>query len=194
METPLRLFDLPDSAHDPGGKVHLALPVGMTGDATLSPCGRYRPLLTRTWANGAPVRAALWIGMNPSVADAHVNDPTVTREVGFTQRWGFNSYVKCNVSDYRAADPYDLVAVVRSGRPAQSPENLSTILREAKTAHRIIVCFGALHPILRPLGRTVVEALRDAGHALHCVGRTKDGSPRHPLYLPNVATLVPYEA
>ena len=34
-------------SHDPGGKVKLPLPAGVTGSAVFSECGRYRPLLFR---------------------------------------------------------------------------------------------------------------------------------------------------
>ena len=70
--------------HDPGGKVRLVLPDGMRAGATFcGPSNCYRTLLWREWGDeGAPY--ALWIGMNPSTADATVDDRTVRREIGFT--------------------------------------------------------------------------------------------------------------
>ena len=60
-----------EAPHDPGGKVRLRLPDGVIGGATFSECGRYRQALTRDWTpDGIAPRTVLFIGMNPSVADA----------------------------------------------------------------------------------------------------------------------------
>ena len=97
----------PDERHDAGGKVKTKLPAGMYGDALF--CGdreEFRPFLRR-WVGQEqfPDRWVCFIGMNPSTASADFNDPTITREWGFTVREGFSAYVKHNVSDYRATHP-----------------------------------------------------------------------------------------
>ena len=57
--------------HDPGGKVRYALPAGLSGDAELSACGVYRPVLRRWTGPIFPLDDyALWIGMTPSTAAA----------------------------------------------------------------------------------------------------------------------------
>jgi hypothetical protein len=84
------------------------MPLGMRGGAEFrGDRKQYRPLLWREW--GAPGAAYhLFIGMNPSTADAMVNDPTVATEIRLCMRWGVSAYRKCNVSDYRATSPKDL--------------------------------------------------------------------------------------
>ncbi len=167
-----------EDRHDPGGKVRLKLAEDVSGGAVFSPCGRYRPLLTRELAGGSG--AILWIGMNPSTAAADVDDPTVRRETDFSRRWGFHRFVKANVMDFRATKPADLLA---EGVAPRSDENLSIIRDQAAEAGRIILAFGALHPKLAHFGDEVVAALRADGRGLMCLGLTKAGSPRHPLYL-----------
>lgn len=179
--------------HDPGGKVRTVLPTGMMGNAILSPCGRYRPILTRFWAGllVEPDAYALWIGMNPSTADANFNDPTVTREVIYTQRrLGLGSYVKCNISDYRATDPKVFRTLPRDER--RSSVNLPTIVTQAAGAKVVIFAFGAVDKCLRDLADETVAAVRELGRETFCVGYTKDGFPRHPLYMPGDPPLLPY--
>ena len=57
----------------------------------------------------------------------------------------------------------------------------------AKNADRVIAAWGTLPKPLRRYADDVVRALR--GTPIYCMGKTKDGSPRHPLYLPATATL-----
>src|SRR6266516_1580847 len=59
---------------------------GPCGWAELSPCGTYRYLLGRRV--GAAQRGLLLVCLNPSTADASLDDPTIRRAVGFTRREG----------------------------------------------------------------------------------------------------------
>lgn len=179
------LLDLP---HDPGGKVRLALPRGMRGGATfMGPGDCYRLMLWREWGREA-ARYVLFIGMNPSTASADFNDPTVAREIGFTQRLGLTAYRKVNVSAYRCTDPKGL-----RDAPIRCGQNLPVILDAAQNAVRVVVAFGTLKGPMRTLAEEVVSELRAAGVTLWCLGTTADGSPRHPLYLRRNAELVRWE-
>lgn len=173
-----------EAMHDPGGKVRLPLPAEMRGRATFTgPGDCYRLTLWREWGpEDAPF--PLWIGMNPSTADATVDDPTVRREIRFTQSWGFKSYCKTNVSAYRATDPVLLRGVV-----VRHPCNHPTILALAGRAARVVLAFGTLKGEMRAAAAELVAGLFAAGIQTWCLGRTGDGSPRHPLYLPKTATL-----
>lgn len=174
------------SIHDPGGKVRTPIVGNVSGDAIFSHCGRYRPQLTRTLPDGDG--RCLWIGMNPSTADATHNDPTITRELDFTRRFGFSTYIKVNVMDYRATNPKDLLSV----EIPSSIVNLSTILLEASYASCIIAAWGSIHKSLSMYSNAVENALHNRGYQLFCLGTTKDGSPRHPLYLPKTQERIPY--
>jgi len=175
--------------HDPGGKVRLRLAEGVHGDAVMSPDGRYRQLMRRWLGERFPERYILFIGMNPSTADANVDDPTCAREWSFARREGFAGMVKCNVGDYRATDP---AALTRPGIVAVSGANLPAIRQAARGAARVVLCHGKLNRALAPAGREIVETLRADGVALWCFGTNADGSPRHPLYLRADTPLVPF--
>ncbi len=73
---------LPCPAHDPGWKVLYNLPTGVTGGAIFPDIEqRYRTVLWRCWGpDGERAPYALFVGMNPSTADASHNDPTCARQ------------------------------------------------------------------------------------------------------------------
>jgi hypothetical protein len=78
----------------------------MTATAVLSDCGTYRYRLGRRWAEG-PVD--VWIMLNPSTADATVDDRTIRRCMEFSRRWGAGALVVGNLFALRATDPAELV-------------------------------------------------------------------------------------
>jgi hypothetical protein len=176
--------------HSAGGKVKTALPAGLVGTAVFAgERDEYRPLLTRHLPGHEAALHALFIGMNPSTADKDFNDPTITREWGFTAREGLGRYVKANVMDYRATDPRSLLA---PGVAPRSAGNFPAILGAARKAGMVIICHGRLHPRLAHYGTEAVAALRADGIPLLCFGCNADGSPKHPLYLRSDTPLVPF--
>ena len=188
-QTSLDLGD--DTAHDPGGKVRLRLGAGVHGDAVMSDDGRYRQLMRRWLGDTFPENYILFIGMNPSTADATVDDPTCAREWTFARREGFSAMVKCNVGDYRATDPKMLI---QPGIVAVSSANIPAIRKAANGAGRIVLCHGKLNKALAPAGREIVETLRADNLDLWCFGTNADGSPKHPLYLRADTALIPFPA
>ena len=167
-------------AHDPGGKVRLPLMAGVSGDATFSTDGKYRQLMRRWTGPAFGDRYILFIGMNPSTADATVNDPTCAREWTFAQREGYSAMAKANVGDYRATDPKMLLV---PGVHAVSDANLPVIRAVAAKADMVVLCHGKLNKALAPAGKALVQALEADGIELWCFGTNADGSPKHPLYL-----------
>ena len=152
--------------------------------ADFSPCELFRYRLTRCWSDGPTVA---FIGLNPSTADAFKLDPTITRCVRRADRLGFGRLVMLNLFAYRATDPADMLKRQRSGRDVIGPENDAWIRREA-TAASAVVCAWGVHGTLERRDRDVLRLL--GGIKLHCLGKSKDGHPRHPLYLPYSQELV----
>jgi hypothetical protein len=181
--------------HNPGGKVKTPIAKGIVGDAEFYGSHKqYRLWLSRRWdALDKPVPYVLWVGMNPSTADADANDPTITREITFTKSWGYSSYIKTNVMDYRATNQKDLLA---AGVEPRSDRNLETIVTWAARADRIVLCYGVLPKQLKHFGLDAVAALKGAGHAsrLFSFGTSLNGFPRHPLYLASDTSLVPFRS
>lgn len=180
----------PEDSHDPGGKVRLRLPEGVTGGATFSECGRYRQALTRDWTpNAEAPRTVLFIGMNPSVADADASDPTCHRELVFARDWGFTRYLKGNVLDWRATSPKDIPA---DPALACSPANIPALVEMALEAELVVMAYGRLHKRFAPVVAEVVAAVAATGKPLKCFGLNKDGSAKHPLYLRKDAALMDF--
>ncbi|MGR3485494.1 MAG: DUF1643 domain-containing protein [Paracoccaceae bacterium] len=145
------------------------------GDACFSDCGRYRFWLKRRWDYG---RDELPIVMlNPSEAGAHADDPTIRRCVGFAAREGYGGIVVSNLFSLVATDPRDLMK-------AHDPVGLETVrylraMFEASAARPILVAWGAS----RIAEGRAEPLIHKFGHRMVCLGVTKNGAPRHPLYL-----------
>ncbi len=186
--------------HDPGGKARLRLADGVHGDAIFAgPDECYRLILTRKWMNlfrgGAdasrmPANFALWICMNPSIADANVDDPTLNKVMDFSMGWDFDGLAMMNVCDYRSTSPAGLLA---PGVVPCSKGNLPLIRDTAKQARQIICAWGNLDPRLVHYTIDVETALRRDGHTLWCLGLNKSGSPKHPLYLSGKTPLIEFK-
>lgn len=72
--------------------------------ASISDCGRYRYALHRWWGDGARL---IFVMLNPSTADANVDDPTIRRCVGFARSLGFDGLGVFNLYYDRARGNLD---------------------------------------------------------------------------------------
>jgi hypothetical protein len=86
--------------------------------ATLSECGLYRFTLERSWASDLKKPWLGWIMLNPSTADASVDDPTIRRCMGFATDWGFGGIAVRNLFNLRTKDPLDLLKSAAPIAPA----------------------------------------------------------------------------
>lgn len=180
-------MDRPQDAHDPGGRVRIQLAGDITGTARFSSCGRYRTLLGRDWtAPGADPRSILWIGMNPSTADAEASDPTCNREMIFSRDWGYTRYLKANMLAWRTTNPAQLP---RDPQHAQGADNIAHILEAAREAEIIVAAYGRLHARYAGIVAQTLAGIRRTGKPVFCLGRNRDGSAKHPLYLKKTTPL-----
>lgn len=149
----------------------------MTKTADISECGQYRYSLTRTWDESLP--RVCFVMLNPSTADANVDDPTIRKCIGFAKRWGCGGINVVNLYAWRATDPRELKGL----QIGSIPEN-SAAIRTAMC--ELTVCaWGAVCP-RKDLDIQVTRVLCAAnlrGIALKCLGYSKNGHPRHPLML-----------
>lgn len=157
----------------------------------LSDCETYEYEFRRTWDATLPV--ALWIMLNPSFIQPEPGDlptradgPTVFRCVTFSKQLGCGGLVTGNIFAHRATRPEELT---RCADPV-GPENDATLHRLLKEAKFVVAAWGGSYP-LRYTRRVheVTELLRAKGS--YCLGKTKSGQPRHPLYVPGATHLVP---
>lgn len=150
--------------------------------AELSECGRYRWWLRRTW-KGGDGRAVCFVMLNPSTADALVDDPTIRRCMGFARRWGFSTLVVRNLFPFRATNPKELLAAdcPKGGRQGDAE------LLAARNAHLVVTAWGGSVPLRsreqpgNGRDQQAIRMLHDI--TMHCLGKTKHGHPRHPLYV-----------
>lgn len=140
--------------------------------ARFSACGCYRYTLWRVWDASRPSIA--FVGLNPSTADAEQDDPTVRRCIGYARRWKYGGMVMLNVFALRSTDPRGLLAV----DDPIGPENDAWMLRSLRRVELAVACWGN-HGELLGRGDQVARALGP----FKCLGLTKVGHPRHPLYL-----------
>lgn len=156
--------------------------------AEFSECGKYRYKLWRMWERSKP--AVLFVMLNPSTADRLADDPTIRRCVRFAELWGYGSLHVGNAFAYRSPTPASLLAVrdAEDRLAAGGVENDQKIYELAKSADRVVVAWGKPLPALLPHVQFVSLNLL-ATCTCHCLGLTKDGHPRHPLYVPYVQPL-----
>jgi len=156
--------------------------------AVISPDGLYRYRLDRQWdpAVGASV---LWVMLNPSTADAEINDRTMDRVISFSLRFGFRRLQVVNLFAYRATKPR---ALLTADDPI-GPENDAAIALAAQQTSAVVCAWGA-NPRYRQRAEQVVAILdaNASSKSYQCLGKTKDGHPRHPLYVRGDAELQPF--
>jgi len=144
--------------------------------AVYSDCELYRYLLTRVWDPAG--RKALFIMLNPSTATEVQNDPTVERCERRARTLGFGAFRVTNIFAWRDTDPRRMRAVT----DPVGQENDAAILESCPWADQVICGWGT-HGAHLDRGVQVEKLLRGAGHAVYNLGLTKDGQPKHPLYI-----------
>lgn len=141
--------------------------------AVFSRCARYRYLL---WRDADATRTMLAIAMlNPSKADHLANDPTIARCHGRARDAGAALLV-WNLFAMRETDPLRL----KRRRGAIGRHNDATIALSLDLAETTIAAWG-VHGAHRGRDRAVLRLCDRA--ELFCYGTTRQGLPRHPLYL-----------
>jgi len=151
----------------------------MDGNALISDCKKYRYMLSRTWSQTNTTRV-LWVMLNPSTADASIDDPTIGRCIGYSKAWGYGGLFVGNLYAYRATDPKDLwMATERRGEDIRGPDNDQWLCKMAPVSNLIVAAWGAHADPQRARG---VARLLAGFQDVHCIGRTKAAQPLHPLY------------
>lgn len=144
--------------------------------ALLSPCCQYRWQLWRIWNNELP--GCVFIGLNPSTADETTDDPTIRRCIRFATDWGYGSLVMLNAYAFRATEP----KVMKAASDPIGKDNNSALRLPSQSAIDnggiVIAAWGSHCDEERE-----AEVCRLIDRKIHCLGRTKAGRPKHPLYL-----------
>lgn len=146
----------------------------MHRSAILSEDGLYRYELTRRWNLRGP--RMCFIMLNPSTADAYQDDATIRRCISFARREACGEIIVINQYAYRATDPSALLALSEDER--RGAEHRTYWNRALERADIIVAAWGNW------MAGKLKTNPGFGGLAVHCLGTTKSGEPRHPLYLP----------
>ena len=170
-------------------------------DASISADGCFRWWLTRRWRPGG--RVLIFLGLNPSRADAERDDPTLRRLIGFAGDWGYDALVVVNLFARISASP----SVLRRSSDPIGLDNDTALLRWCQLwAHqeawalwcgwgngggrfdRAQQVMDLLQPVVQQ--RSVRFPLAPGPQA---IALTRSGQPRHPLYAPRGCLLKPFQ-
>lgn len=154
-------------------------------DAVLSEDGRYRYELTRFWCDpGAFIqRAATFVMLNPSTADASVDDPTIQRCMRFARAWGLDGIRVVNLYAFRASQPSVMWEALASGADIVGPDNPHTLRKALLRAYNECLPVTVAWGNHGAAGRVewLTQQARDLSVELQCLGTTQSGAPKHPL-------------
>lgn len=137
--------------------------------AHFSPCGKYRYWLLRAWDESKPV--AMCIGLNPSTANAEKDDRTISFLIEALADLGFGSFFMTNLYGFVASKPEVLLS-----QPDKIGDNDAHLIEISQKCDQVIYCWGAWNFI-----DYRVKQVRQFVPAGKCFGKTKNGSPFHPM-------------
>lgn len=175
------------------------MPQSIDSGATFSADRRYRYNLWRRWSDEPMLMV---IGLNPSTADEHANDPTVRRCIDYAKRWGLGGLHMMNLFAFRATNPAVMRAHytalgARGGLREVLLENLEEhIIPIGQRVHQndggaLLAAWGHWGAFLS-MSQTAVSRIAQEGIPVACLGLTQSGQPRHALYLLKGAQPVPF--
>jgi hypothetical protein len=135
-----------------------------------------------------------WVMLNPSTADDSTDDPTIRRVVRFTRDAGYSDLVVVNLFAARSTNPKHLLEM----DDPIGPRNDTEVRLAMRESDAVVFAWGSWYAsnlnrfevidTAAPV-RTFTEL---DGLTPACLGTTKDGAPRHPLYVSARQSLVPY--
>ena len=157
--------------------------------AVISDNGLHRYRLGRRWGSG---EIMAWLMLNPSTADADVDDPTIRRCMSFARREGYDGIEVLNVFSLRSPNPRDLVDSLQAGINPEGAENerhWGDVLQDHNVG-MVVAAWGAhIGDGGMPHSRTL---LKWWPRGWFCLGLTNGGYPRHPLYVRGDTEMLPF--
>jgi len=125
--------------------------------------------------------------LNPSTADASVDDPTIRRCLGFAHDLGFGQLEVVNLFALRATDPKKLGL----HHDPIGGDNDYQIIQSARIC-KLTICAWGTNGTLKARNKAVLSLLREGGITPHALRFSKQGHPAHPLYLPKGLQPIPF--
>jgi hypothetical protein len=144
--------------------------------AVYSDCENYRYSLTRVWHPEA--ERVLFVMLNPSKATEIENDPTVERCERRARALGFGGVQVTNIFAWRETSP----KLMRQAKDPVGPDNDMILNEGILWADQVIAAWGT-HGAHLGRGAQVQELLSRSQTPVYHLGLSKDGHPKHPLYI-----------
>ena len=153
--------------------------------AAISIDKKYRYLLWRTL--GGTNKSVAFVMCNPSLADDGSDDPTIRRCIGFCKALGYDRLFVINLFNYITPYPAAL-------RTAKNPVGDELAFNAAVLDYLIrenchFVCAWGASADFNGRAEELLKYLSERTKNIFCLGKNKDGTPKHPLYLPKNSTL-----
>ena len=139
--------------------------------AVFSSCRKYRYSLTRAW--NLTGNYVLFIGLNPSIADELIDDPTLKRCINFTKDWGYGGLIMVNLFAYVSTHPSEL----KNTKLPIGKENDKHILKNHQKSQLTVIAWGN-DGYLYDRDKEVLAIIDSP----MCLNINKSGQPAHPLY------------
>ena len=166
-----------------------------------SKCGSYRWILKRELLTGK--KTVIFIGVNPSKANALNSDRTIIRIINFCSKWNYKNIYVINLFGLISRSPSQLT---KSIDPVGKNNDLIT-LKALEFWRKNINCDlwlgcgdkGELYRrdlvVLKLIKNLSSFELKENNHSRRVLslGFSKKGNPRHPLYMPKESFLKPFE-
>lgn len=142
----------------------------------------HRLYLWRIWDESKPL--VMFIGLNPSTANESENDPTMRRVIGFAKSWDCGGVYMTNLFTIISSSP----GILKDHRSwGELVSNFSLLVDISKKCKEVVFCWGNFKEA-EIRARECKKYFKDA----MCLGRNKNGSPKHPLYVKGDTGLIFY--
>ncbi|OFN55461.1 MULTISPECIES: DUF1643 domain-containing protein [Streptococcus] len=141
----------------------------------------YRYKLSRTWDSTKPT--ILFIGLNPSIANENVDDPTITRCINFAKDWGYGTLLMANLFAFRSTYPKNIYLI----DDPIGKDNDHYLLECVTQSDLIVACWGNNGTYMNR-EKVITELVPN----LYCLQKNKNGTPHHPLRPPRNIHPVPF--
>ena len=130
----------------------------------------YRYSLSRVWDESLPY--VLFIGVNPSKADGHKDDDTITRCIKYAEMWGYGGLRMANLFAYVSSKQKKL-------KKASEPIGINNdkYIKELSEGAGITVVAWGDGGIYKGRNKEVLELIKEP----MCIKITQKGQPYHPL-------------
>ncbi len=154
-------------------------------ECVFSPCRKWRYTLPRMWKyfKSTPYKTIMFIGLNPSTADEVKDDPTVRRCIQYAKDWGYDGMYMMNIFAWRDTDPKGM----KLQEDPIGVDNDNWLKTISERCEQVVFAWGT-HGSHKLRATDVIKMFPNA----YCLGKNKDGSPKHPLYLKKNLKLIKY--